>query len=148
MVSLNISESRSRPGFFQSYWVTRPSIWKDLDWHEHLQVLPLPDSGKTALNQAQQRLASGKSCVFLLQLKKLGFQSKIRGLHKALFSQQCWKRFGVAPKWKEKHTWKLQKLPPGGMSPHGWPQERGLLWSWHPVEGGDIGFPSDIAVTK
>lgn len=139
---------KSRLSSLQSHWVTCPSIFKDLDWHEHHQVLALPDPGKTGPNQAQQRLASGKSCVFLLQLKKLRFQSKIGGLHKALFSQQCWKWLSVATEWKEKHSWKLQKLPPWGMSPPGWPQERGLLWSWHAVEGGDLDFHSAITVTK
>lgn len=115
---------------------------------EHHQSLPLLDSGKTALNPAQQRFASGKSCVFSLHLKELGFQSRMRRLHQALFSQQCWKWFGLAPKWKEKHTWKLQKLPPGGLSPHGRPQEPGLLCLWHPLEGGDLDFHSVITVTK
>lgn len=81
MVSLNVSQSKE-----QTRWVTCPSLCKDLDWHEHHQVLALPDSGKTALNQAQQRLASGKSCVFLLQLEKLRFQSKIGGFQKAVFT--------------------------------------------------------------
>lgn len=77
---------KSRLSSLQSHWVTCPSICKGLDWHEHHQVLAVPDSGKTALNQAQQRLASGKSCVFLFQLKKLRFQSKIGELHKTVFT--------------------------------------------------------------
>lgn len=76
---------KSRIISFQSQWVTRPSICKDLDWHEHHQVLALPDSGKTALNQAQQRLASGKSCVFLLQLKSSGFSLNLEGFAKLCF---------------------------------------------------------------
>lgn len=123
--------------FFQPYLASRPWICTSTGIFKSLLCpIHFDPAQKTCTELSAAKTVIGKILCVLTQKAQLSLQIQ---LFKAPFSQQSWKCFGFALKWKEKHTLHLQKLPLGAMAPRSVAAAR--LCPWHPLEGRRPWFP-------